>query len=329
MFSLYAITLVASWTIYANAELLYFSEMPLSIPGNYSVFSYDTSTKQVEKVGGGEESSYTAYDFVSGSASCGNMYYSSAVQTIVSWGLEVMDTSSGDVKIFTTEELRSTRIFHNIYCDTSGAYTLVTVQSTTDGIFSVWGVDVTGSGSNNWKVTQTKIGDFATTGDYYYVGSDTIFASTFSATNEIYASFSNQKYTSGSFEVMTMDGNVKTYEIKGAPGYPYASVPLSTDSKQFTGLINDSGNTKQVTFTFNNDDSVSLSNEVDAEQLYTGSMPWSYSSKTNQVYAMTSHSTGPQSILIMNTDLEIQETISIASLIGQGDHKCGGLTVNM
>lgn len=331
---LYTVAATALTAVAANAEVLYFSGMPSSIPGNYTVYSFNTANPNaVTTIGTALEESYTAYDFVSGAALCGDVYYTSAVDVMIDWGLGVMDVSTGETKVFNIEDLDSNRIIHNIYCSGLDDRSLVTVQSTTTGEFSAWNVNLSGDSPSTWRVTQTKIGDFDKSGKTeFYPGTDTIFAATYSLTNEIYASFSNEKHTGGFLDVMNMQGDVKSYDIAGLPGYPYSSFPMSHDDTQFKGLINDHGVTQTATFTLDGGN-VSISDTTEANDLYTGSQPWQYSPKSDKFYAVTSpngNNGEPQEIRVIDAKtLKVEESFSATLLLGPGDHSIGAVAVKL
>jgi hypothetical protein len=310
------------------AEMLYLSQMPGSIPGNYSIHSFDTDSQKLALVATGAESSYTAYSFVSGAAACGNRYYSVAVDVGINWGLQVADISTGKSQIFNTDDLKNKRVYHAIYC-TEETNTVVTVQAsleTSPPSYGVWKVTV----DDNFKVTQKHVGDFGTDGASSPVGCDQEFAATFAATGKIYAVFSTSNFKGGSLKIMDMSGKVETYKYDGSP-YPVQATPLKNDGTPFTTIFKDVQNGKfsQASCTLGGSAVKTTGEKAAPELAQIGGMPWSYSPKTNKFYAISSmtYPVNAQTLYVANAaTLAIEQSFDINSFLG-AQANVGGVAV--
>ena len=82
-----------------SGNVYYFSHSPRTIPGDYSVWSYDSSSGDLNQLSTGKESAYSAWTMVSGAAYCNGRYYASAVDVPISAALLVTDVNSGKTQI--------------------------------------------------------------------------------------------------------------------------------------------------------------------------------------------------------------------------------------
>ena len=306
-----------------SAETLYFTEEPKSIPGNYTVYSYDTESQKTTAITTNLETVDSVYSFVSGAASCGSKYYASVNNMGFDWGIGVFDTVTGKSRIFGVADLGNEYIFHAIYCSGTDDKTVIAVKGTTSNPeFSVWSVTVSDDMQN---IDQKKIGDYGTEGDHYWAAQDNMFASTFAATKEVYTAFTNKNSNSGTIKSMDMKGNVKSHEIVGTPGYPYTTVPLSADSTEYLGLVNAGGHTKTATFVVSGN-SITLKNRKDRQDLYTGGKPWQYSAKSNKIYAVDSGQDCSLYVIDAKT-LELEDKVSMKTIFGRSTGTIGALAV--
>lgn len=156
------------------------------IPGNYTLWKYESSTDKVTVVGTGMEDSYTAYDFVSGAAVCGNSYFASAVEAGIDYGLLVADLDTGAQKVYPHSDFGDLLI-HNIWCDSkdiSGSSVYAVESTLSDPEFTLHRISI-----GNDMVTNEKVGVFTMPDGAMWAGHDTMFQAT-ASTGEVWASVS-------------------------------------------------------------------------------------------------------------------------------------------
>lgn len=260
------------------ASEMYFTQMPDSIPGNYTIWKYDSTSKKTTAMGSAYESVSNAFDFVSGSAVCQQNYYASAVDVMIAYGLLVADLSTGEQKIL-NQKLFGDLLIHNIWCDPSDSTgsSVYAVESTiSNPEFYLYHITVDGM-----AVTNRKIGTFATPKGCEYAGSDTMFNAP-EGVGEVWASWATKQQTGGYIQVMnTKNGAVSDYKVDGttpAPGYPYSMVPLKAGQNTAMGILNGiemKPHTRIAQFTLDDSkNSAKISDEEDGTDSFTGFQPW-------------------------------------------------------
>ena len=246
----------------AASTKIMFTEMPPSIPGNFTTYHYDMKTNQLSTIATGAEGSYTAWDFLSGAAVCGNTYYAAIDDSIIDWGLTAISIDTGDVRLWNSKLMPTTNLLHNLWCDPSGDDgSLLSVQSTTGGTatFGLYSVHVDGN-----RVTQEKIGEFPPlTSENSFVGFDTEFQAT-PDRSQVWGNFGSNtddaRLESGNLHIMnSKTGGVQSYSYGQISAYPYSTVPLS-ENEPFLTVVNNGGNMIKGQGSLKGD-SVALSNK--------------------------------------------------------------------
>lgn len=316
----------------AASSKIIFTEMPPSIPGNFTTYQYDLETKHLSTIATGAEGSYTAWDFLSGAAVCGNTYYAAIDDSIIDWGLTAISIDTGDVRLWNSKLMPTNNLLHNLWCDPSGDEgSLLSVQSTTGGAasFGLYSVHVDGN-----RVTQEKIGDFPPLTDQNsFMGFDTEFQVT-PDRSQVWGNFgsntANSRVQSGNLHIMnSKTGSVESYSYGDISAYPYTSVPLSED-ESFLTVVNKNGNMIKSQGSLSGD-SVDTSDEQDGAGLYTGSQPWTVDAGSNKIYAITSTSVSPdgaQFLDIMNAKTgDIEQSVPFTEILGKKCNTIGGFAL--
>ena len=261
----------------AAGSKFYFTQMPDSIPGNYTVWSYDTSSRQVAVIATDFEDAFTGFDMVSGSAICGSeaYYYAVASDLSIAHGVLVADVAAGTSKILDSK-LFDGNLLHNMWCDPADStgqtiYAIeYNVNDPEDTDYYLYRVTLEGS-----KVTNEKIGSFVPAA--YPTASDTMFSAP-KDVSEVWCGWSlNAKGNSGKIQIMDVKTGQVTdeYGLTANVGYPYATVPYEAHQKTFLGVLdNNVKDVRTAQFTLKDDGTVLVDEIESASYAYTGSQPW-------------------------------------------------------
>merc|ERR1719353_1374708 len=197
-------------------QTFYFSHAPQEIPSNFTTWEYNGASGDLKMLSTGLEEAYTAYEFVSGAATCGGRYYASAVDPPMDAGLMVVEIQTGKTEILdwnNSPALKSMNL-HNMYCDPEdkNGQTLYVVENVIDGTqsYSVWKMKI----DPDYKVTQDKIADFPLNAKMVPTAYDTEFQIT-PDLKTVYSLWTT-KQASASF-VISVDlesGSTKTYTLE-------------------------------------------------------------------------------------------------------------------
>lgn len=319
------ITTGLSFLSVASSTKILFTQSPESIPGNFTTYQYDLVSKEVTQIATGDESSYTAWDFPSGAAVCGNTYYAAIDDSIIDWGLAAISLETGHVDIYAASkhQMPTMNLLHNLWCDPSGADgSLLTVQSVTQGdpVFGLYKMEVKD------KVTQTQIGEYPyDPKKNYFVASDTEFQAT-PDRSQVWANFGSSTTNSGNLHIMeTNSGSLKSYAYPAGSGYPYSTVPLKNDASSFLVALNNNGVEKGTGSL--EGDSVSVSKTEDSDILFTGSQPWTVDATSGKVYTITNEKGGQQWLEIFDaTSGDLIDSVGFNGIV-DGKGYVGGLAL--
>ena len=267
---------------------LYFTQMPDSIPGNYTVWGYDTSTKQTTAIASGLEDSYTGYSMVSGAAICGSeaYYYAVASDLSIAHGVLVVDVAAGTSKVLDSK-LFGGNLLHNMWCDSadSSGQTFYAVEynvnDPSDSNYYLYHVTIQGN-----KVTNERLGAFVPAAEP--TGSDTMFSAP-KDVSEVWCGWSaNSNEKAGKIQILsTKSGKVTgEYTLTGHNAYPYVTVPYQAHQKTFLGVMNNPAKDVRIAqFTLEEDGSVSVADVKSAPYAYTGSQAWAIEYSKDLAYA--------------------------------------------
>lgn len=272
-----------------------FTQMPESIPGNFTTYQYDLENEVLTKIASGSEGSYDAWDFVSGAAVCGNTYYAAIDDSIIDWGFAAISLDTGNINIWKKNMMPTENLLHNLWCDPSSTDSLYSVQSTTGGsaVFGLYHLTV-----SDRKVSQVLIGEYPNSGGNYYVGFDTEFQAT-PDRSQVWGNFASNNYKSGHLHVMdSKTGKLTSYDYQGQSGYPYTTVPLDNGDSSFLTLRN--GNEMIKGTGALEGSNVVMSDIENASELFSGSQPWTVDASSNKVYTVSKDQIGQQYLKILN-----------------------------
>lgn len=325
--TIFILSILLSVNVAAGSKL-YFTQMPDSIPGNYTVWSYDTSSKQVTAIATDLEEAYTGFDMVSGAAICGSeaYYYAVASDLTIAHGVLVTDVAAGTSKILDSK-LFDGNLLHNMWCDPadSSGQTLYAieynVEDTKDSDYYLYHVTVEGS-----KVTNEKLGAFVPAAEP--TGSDTMFSAT-KDVSEVWCGWSlNSNEKQGKIQIMsTKTGQVTDeYALSGHDAYPYVTVPYEAHQKTFLGVMNNPAkDVRTAQFTLEENGSVSVDEVESAPYAYTGSQPWAIEYSKDLAHAVQSYESV---IRTMNAKTgELVEDIPFSEILNDKTVKAGALAV--
>ncbi|GMH55981.1 hypothetical protein TrRE_jg1421 [Triparma retinervis] len=244
---------LASGLASASPNIIYFTEMPAV-------------------------SSYTAYDFVAGSASCGSRYYAAAVQAFISWGL--MITEDGETNVVTHEDFpddTNDKLVQNLWCDSTdpSGQTLTAVMSDTENpTYSVFKIHI----NDDLTVTTDLIADIPKSSSELSSGFSTEFQATPSG-QEVYASWvvndRSGKTIDGSLKrVDVKTGEVTEWELKGDNGYIYSLFAKTDSATSVSAVLGKNGLYQSTTLTLNDDGTIAVGDLIEDRTLFKGGMPW-------------------------------------------------------
>ena len=303
--------------------------MPDSIPGNYTVWSYDTSTKQATVIAGDLEEAYTGFDMVSGAAICGSeaYYYAVASDLTIAHGVLVVDVAAGASNILDSE-LFNGNLLHNMWCDPAdpSGQTLYAiecnVEDSEDSDYYLYHVTIQGS-----KVTNEKLGGFVPAG--WATGFDTMFSAP-KDVSEVWCGWAaNSWEKEGKIQIMnTTNGQVSAeYTLTGHNAYPYVTIPYQAQQKTFLGVMdNPRQDIRTCQFTLEQDGSVSAEDVESASYAYTGSQPWAIEFSKDLAHAV--YSLGDYLIRTMNAKTgELVGDLPFTAILGETTVKAGALAV--
>ena len=307
---------------------LYFTEMPDSIPGNYTVWKYDTSTKVATTIASGIEEAYTGYDMVSGAAICGSesYYYAVASDLTIANGVLVVDVAAGTSQVLDSK-LFGGNLLHNMWCDPADAsgqtfYAIeYNIQDSSDSNYYLYHVTIEGD-----KVTNEQLGAFLPAGQP--TGSDTMFSAT-KDVSEVWCGWAlNLNMKEGKVQIMdTSTGKITDeYTLTGQNAYPYVTVPYEPHQKTFLGVMSDQlQDTHVAQFTLEEDGTISTSDVEESGYAYTGSQAWAIEYSQDLAYASDSQAKCIRSFNAKNGDWI--GDIPYSNIVGEKTVKAGALAV--
>ena len=318
-----SLLVVLACCVCARANMYYFSHSPQSIPGNYSVYSYDSDTQDLKELHTDKESSYTAWAMVSGSATCGSRYYASAVDVPIAAAMLITELDSGKTSIFDwTNFGGGNDNLHNMYCDTS--------DSSGQSLFVVSNV-IGGSGyqfslskmkiDSDYKFTMDKIADFPIPKKAVPTAYDTEFQMS-PDLKTMYALWTNQQMTFGWIQTLDVSsGSVKTYSLPTG-GVPYSLLVDSKGDMVLVSFETDRDGVNEYTkckLSLADGNAKTSDCEVD-NTLFTSGQPWTTQLSDGNFYAVSKNvgsasqskyqNTGAQGIVTISAEGSVVDTLA-------------------
>lgn len=224
------------------------------------------------------ESSYTAYDMVAGSATCGKRYYAAAVQAFISWGLMVTDVETGKTQVIDHTDFPSEtndKLVQTIWCDgadSTGNSLIAVLSDTENPTYSVYRLVV----DKDMSVSTSLIADIPQGPHESNTGWSTEFQATPDG-SQVYASWAVKGSSNSNGSIKRVDvesGEVSEWSVTGDNGYVYAMFPKENDAKQISAVLNYNGVSSRAFLTLNDDGSVDLGDSEEDQSLFLGGMPW-------------------------------------------------------
>ncbi|GMH96541.1 hypothetical protein TrST_g12614 [Triparma strigata] len=314
----------------ASGTDIYLTEMPAVIPGNYTNYKYDTESGSLTTLASQLESSYTAYDMVAGSATCGNRYYAAAVQAFISWGLMVTDVETGKTQVIDHTDFPSEtndKLVQTIWCDgtdSTGNSLIAVLSDTENPTYSVYRLVV----DKDMSVSTSLIADIPQGPHESNTGWSTEFQATPDG-SQVYASWAVKGSSNSNGSIKRVDvesGEVSEWSVTGDNGYVYAMFPKENDAKQISAVLNYNGVSSRAFLTLNDDGSVDLGDSEEDQSLFLGGMPWQIDAEGQVGMALDNKQ--PQHIDFFDVDsLEVLSSLEEKDIFGDvQNRKLGGLT---